>query len=232
MSATSLNQLAPMLAMRWRRARRMFDSRLLNERRLIICAALALVWFALDSALLTPSYKRFKEASGRSTTAVLARDALQAEIDRRHRDLKLQEEEARQEILRLQDKLEQGKRLLNEQKSMLAPAREMRLLMEGLLAQNVRLQLQSMKTLPPQEVKFTPIAGLELSQALLYRQGLQIVVAGSYSDVLSWLRSIESMPRKLLWDGMDLKSNADGRVTLTLMVHTFSPDRDPLEMAP
>ncbi len=231
MSANSLNAMMPMLKMRLRRGRRMFDSRLLSERRLIICATVALVWFLLDSALLTPSYKRFKAASSRSVMATQARDTMQAEIDRRHRDMKLQEDEARKEILRLQDKIAQGTRLLEEQRSMLAPAREMRQLMENLLAQNMRLQLDSMKTLPAQEVKFTPVAGLELSQTLLYRQGLQSVVTGSYADVVAWLRTIETMPRKLLWDGMEMKA-AQGKVTLTLTVHTFSPDRDPLEMSP
>jgi MSHA biogenesis protein MshJ len=232
MNSLSVNTVWPMLQMRWRRGRRIFDSRLLNERRLIICALVAGVWFVLDSSLLTPSFKRFKEASTRSQAAMQARDVLQGEIDRRHHDLKMQEDDARKEVTRLQDKLAQGKRALEEQQSMLAPARDMRRLMEGLLAQNVRLQLQSLKTLPAQEVKFTPIAGLELSQALLYRQGLQIAVSGPYAEVVAWLHAIETMPRKLLWDGMDLKSEGGGKVNLTLTLHTFSPDRDPLEMAP
>jgi hypothetical protein len=40
------------------------------------------------------------------------------------------------------------------------------------------------------------------------------------------------MPRKLLWDSMELTSDEQSRLTLSLQVHTFSPDRDALEIAP
>lgn len=232
MNSTLIRTWLPLIMTRWRQGRRMFDSRLLNERRLIICAVLAGVWFVLDATLLTPSYARFADASKRNKAAIVARDALQSEINRRKQDLMVQEAAARQEIQSLTESIARGKQAIASQQSMLAPAREMRALLEGLLVQNGRLQLQSMRTLVPEEVKFNPVAGLAISQALLYRQSLDIAVSGSFMEVLTWLRSVEAMPRKLLWDGMTMKTEENGKVLLVLQVHTFSPDRNALEIVP
>ena len=74
---SSLQTLVPLLQTRWRQGRRMFDSRLLNERRLIIVALVALSWFLFDSTLVTPSFKQFHAAVERNKAAKLARDTLQ-----------------------------------------------------------------------------------------------------------------------------------------------------------
>jgi MSHA biogenesis protein MshJ len=232
MSQSSLRTLLPLIQTRWRQGRRMFDSRLLNERRLIIVAVVAFAWFMLDSALVTPAFQKFNAASKRSKAAVMARDALVSETQRRNQDMALKEAEAMQEVTRIRERIERSKQQLAQQQSMLIPARDMRNLLEGMLAQNGRLQLTTMRTLPPEEVKFTPMAGVALSQALLYKQSMEVAVSGRFIEVLTWLRSVESLPRKLLWDGLTLKTDDSGLVTLIMQVHTFSPDRDALEISP
>jgi MSHA biogenesis protein MshJ len=228
----SIQSLLPLMQTRWRQGRRLFDSRLLNERRLIMVALLALAWFVLDTAFVTPGYKAFREAAIRHNASTAARDAMQAEALRHKSDMALKEAEAQQELLRIRERIERSKQALAQQQVMLAPARDMRSLMEGLLAQNGQLQLRSMHTMPPEEVKFTPMPGVDISQALLYKQGMEISVDGSYIELLTWLRSVEAMPRKLLWDGLTLKAGEPSRLTLTLTVHTYSPDRDALEITP
>lgn len=227
-----IRSLAPLIQTRWRQGRRLFDARLLNERRLIIVAVVALIWFVLDTVLVTPSFHQFAEASKRNKTAKVDRDALVLEAQRRKQDMALKEVEAAQEITRIKERIERSKQALAQQQAMLISAREMRSLLEGLLAQNGRLQLESMRTLPPEEVKFAPVPGLALSQSMLYRQSMEVAVSGSFMEVLTWLRSVEALPRKLLWDSLALRTNDGGLVTLTLQVHTFSPDRDALEIAP
>ncbi|MFT3858369.1 MAG: hypothetical protein QM742_13015 [Aquabacterium sp.] len=221
----------PLVMTRWRQARRKFDARLLNERRLIICAALALIGFMLDSALITPSFKTFSMAGKRSKSALVARDALQDTLKRRQQDMALQEAEARREIQQITERLEKGKKALADQQSMLAPAREMHTLLESILAQNGGLQIKTMRSLTPEPVKLNAVSGVAISEALLYRHGMEIAVEGSFIEGLVWLRSVENMPRKLLWDSLEMRSD-EGRVTLTLKVHTFSPDRDALEIVP
>lgn len=229
---THIQAWLPLMQTRWRQGRRLFDGRLLNERRLIIVAVVALLWFVLDSAWVTPAYKRFHAAASRNKSAILARDTLQEEAQRRKADMALKEVEAQKEFTLIQARIERSKQALAQQQAMLAPAREMRTLLEGLLAQNGHLRLRSMRTLPPEEVKFVAVQGVAISQALLYRQSMEVSVEGSFIEVLTWLRSIEALPRKLLWDGLTLKTDELSRVTLMLTVHTFSPDRDALEISP
>ena len=228
----SLQSQVSLAKARWRRGRRLFDSRLLNERRLLIVAAAAFCWFVLDSLLVTPSYASFHAVDLRNKASSMALDAMRAEMERTKHDLALKESEAVLELARVRERIERSKQALAQQQAMLVPAREMRTLMDGLLAQNGRLQLTSMRTMPPEEVKFTPMPGLAISQALLYRQGLEVAVSGSFMEGLTWLRSIEALPRKLLWDGLTMKVDDRGVVTLILKVHTYSPDRDPLEIQP
>lgn len=221
----------PLVMTRWRQARRKFDARLLNERRLMICAALALVGFMLDAALITPSFKSFNQAGTRSKSALSARNSLQDMLQRRQQDMALQEAEARREILQIKDRLEKGKKALADQQSMLAPAREMHTLLESILAQNGGLRIKTMRSMAPEPVKLNAVSGVGISEALLYRHGMEIAVEGSFMEGLIWLRSVENMPRKLLWDSLEMKAD-EGRVILTLKVHTFSPDRDALEITP
>jgi MSHA biogenesis protein MshJ len=230
--SASIQTLLPLLQTRWRQGRRMFDSRMLNERRLIIVAVAALSWFVLDSTLVTPSFKQFNEAALRNKAAKMARDTLQEEVEKHKRDRAIKEAEALQEIKRIKQRIEQSKQAIAEQQAMLAPAREMRSLLDGLFNQAAHLQVRSMRTLPPEEVKFTPIPGVAISQALLYRQGMELSVSGTFLEALTWLRGVESMPRKLLWDGLTMRVEPDGLVTLSMIVHTYSPDRDALEIAP
>ncbi|MCH8178733.1 MAG: hypothetical protein IIA02_02970 [Proteobacteria bacterium] len=218
---------------RWRQVRRQFDARLLNERRLLIIAALALVWFVSDSLLITPALSQIKAANNRERTASTATQTMQSELNRKRSELANQMLAAQREQEALRQRLEQGKEDLARQQSMLAPAREMRALLEGLLAQNGQLRVKGMRTLVPKEVNFAPAAGREGGQPpQLYNHGLEISVSGSYIELLQWLRSVETMPRRLLWDSLTLNADEHARLTLTLVVHTFSPDRDALEIAP
>jgi MSHA biogenesis protein MshJ len=232
MNSASLRASLPLFMTRWRQGRRMFDARLLNERRLLILAVISAMCFLLDSTLLTPSFQQFNLSSKRSNAAFIARDALVAENQKRKQDMSIKEVEALQEIKQIKERIERSKQALAQQQSMLVPARDMRSLLEGLLTSSGRLQLTLMRTLPPEEVKFAPVPGVAISNALLYRQSMEVAVTGEFMDVLTWLRSVEALPRKMLWDGLTLRTNEFGVVTLTLQVHTFSPDRDALEISP
>ena len=217
--------------MRWRQLRRQFDSRLPNERRLIILALVAGAWFACDSTLITPGNERWHAARERLDKASQARDAMQAELQRKRDERARMIVQAEHERSAVKQRLADGQQELERQQSMMAPAREMRTLLEGLLAQHGGLRLERMQTLDAKEVKISSGAS-DVPAALLFNHGLQVSVSGSYMDLLSWLHSVETMPKRLMWDSLSLSTDETGKLTLTMVVHTFSPDRDALEMAP
>lgn len=231
-----LDKWAPQALLRWRQLRRQFDARLPNERRLIIAALIALIAYLCDLVLITPGFDALKAARQREQVASMARDAMQTELNRKRVELANRLMAAQKEQAELRKRLADGEQELARQQSMMAPARDMQNLLEGLLAQHGQLRLKAMRTLPPVEVQFNGSgkgASAPTGAApVLYSHGLEITVSGPYLDLVAWLRSIEQLPRRLLWSGMTL-SVADGAPpALMLQVQTYSPDRDPLEIAP
>lgn len=231
-----MDQWAPQVLLRWRQVRRQFDARLLNERRLIIAALIALIAYLCDLTLITPAFEALKAARQREQNASMARDAMQTELNRKRVELASRLMAAQKEQAELRRRLADGEQELARQQSMMAPARDMQNLLEGLLAQHGQLRLKAMRTLPPVEVQFNNGAQGASAPAgaapVLYSHGLEITVSGPYLDLVAWLRSIEQLPRRLLWSGMTL-SVADGAPpALMLQVQTYSPDRDSLEIAP
>ena len=230
-----VNKWAPQALLRWRQLRRQFDARLLNERRLIIVALVALVAYLCDLVLITPGFAALKSARQREQTAATARDAMQAELNRKRVELANRLLAAQREQADLRKRLAEGEQELARQQSMMAPARDMQNLLEGLLAQHGQLRLKSMRTEPPTEVQFNGAKGAggpAGAAPVLYSHGLEISVTGPFLDLVAWLRSIEQLPRRLLWSGMTLSVEDGAQPTLTLQVQTYSPDRDPLEIAP
>lgn len=235
MSLPGVDKWAPQALLRWRQLRRQFDARLPNERRLLIVAVVALVAYLCDLMLITPGFNALRAARQREQTAAMARDSMQAELNRKRIELANRLMAEQKEQVELRKRLEEGEQELSRQQSMMAPARDMQNLLEGLLAQHGQLRLKAMRTLAPVEVQFKSAKGA-LAPAggspVLYSHGLEITVSGPFLDLVAWLRSIEQLPRRLLWSGMTL-SVIDGALpTLTLQVQTYSPDRDPLEIAP
>lgn len=232
LSIPGLDKWAPQALLRWRQLRRQFDARLLNERRLIIGAVIALIAYLCDLMLITPSFNTLKAARQREKTAATARDAMQAELNRKRVELanRLMNAQKEQEVLR--KRLADGEQELARQQSMMAPARDMQNLLEGLLSQHGQLRLKAMRTLPATEVQFKNASGSAGGAPVLYSHGLEITVSGPFLDLVGWLRGVEQLPRRLLWSGMSLNVVDGALPTLTLQVQTYSPDRDPLEIAP
>lgn len=217
--------------LRWRRARRAFDARVLNERRLLIVAVVAGLWFVMDTLWITPGYKQLTLTLARKNQAQAAVEALQDKQRQQVLEMARAQASVKDELQQTRERIRQQEEAFEKARQVLVPAREMRSLLEGLLAEQRSLRLQSIKTLPREEIQLPHVDGAG-DASLLYRHGLEINVVGGFHDILNWLRSVESMPRKVLWDDLTMKADDQAVLSLTLRVHTLSKDREPLEMAP
>lgn len=217
--------------LRWRRARRSFDARVLNERRLLIVAVAAGLWFVMDAVWITPGYKQLSSALARKNQAQGVVDALQDKQRQQVLEMARAQASVKDELQQTRDRMRHQEEEFEKARQVLVPAREMRALLEGLLAEQRALRLQSMKTMPREDIQLPHVDGAG-DASLLYRHGLEIKVVGGFHDLLNWLRNVESMPRKVLWDDMTMQADDQAVLSLTLKVHTLSRDREPLEMAP
>jgi MSHA biogenesis protein MshJ len=214
------------LTTRWRRIRRKFDARLMTERRILIVAAVCLVWFLLDTVWVTPSYQRLKKTMQTQSAMQSKQTAVASQTATLMDTLRAQKEQAVAELTHIHRRITQQQVELEEVQAQMAPAREMRQLLEALLSKHGQLRVLSMKTVAPVEVRAPGSA-----ETVLYRHGLMLEVGGRFHDLLAWLHSAENMPRRLIWGSMELAPHAQMQLVLRVQVYTLSPDKDALEIA-
>lgn len=129
--------------------------------------------------------------------------------------------------------------LRQQQHGLVAPERMVSLL-ENLLRQHARLRLVSLRTLPVESVgapavtpATPPVAGTAPVAALppvvapapvLHRHGVEVVVQGSYADMLAYMQALQAMPTSVFWGQAQLDAQAYPAASLTLTLHTLSTD--------
>ncbi|MYM32426.1 hypothetical protein GTP58_29245 [Duganella sp. CY15W] len=144
--------------------------------------------------------------------------------------------------------------LMAVQKGLVAPEKIAPLL-EHLLHGNGKLKLMSMKTLPvtglneailpePAKAASTPPAAVTAAalvaaatpgapaapaavkpRELLYRHGVEIVLQGSYLDMVTYMEALESLPVQLFWGKARLDAQQYPNSRLTLTLYTLSLDQ-------
>lgn len=143
-------------------------------------------------------------------------------------------------------KLAQLDQQLHQYDSALVPPDRVPQLLNTLLVRHRGLQLVSLRTLDPapllapetnaagkttvkgEEKTSSPVsvssslADREKGTNNLFKHGIEIKVAGSYSDLLAYLTELEGTTQKLLWDQMKLSVVAYPRSELTLRLYTLS----------
>ncbi|MRV71490.1 hypothetical protein GJ700_07110 [Duganella sp. FT92W] len=62
-------------------------------------------------------------------------------------------------------------------------------------------------------------------EELLYRHGVQIVVEGSYLDMVAYMQALEAMPEQLFWGKATLNAQQYPKATLSLTLYTLSLDQ-------
>lgn len=132
---------------------------------------------------------------------------------------------------------------LRTMESSLVPPDKMQGFLESLLTKNRTLELLAFSTLPPtpliertEEKKGTdvraadgktvaPSAATTASPTNIYKHGIEIKIAGNYSDLLMYLTEIERMPQRIIWNRIKLSTDLYPRNEMTLTVYTLSLDK-------
>ena len=127
--------------------------------------------------------------------------------------------------------------LSSVQQGLVAPDK-MTELLRDLLGRNPRLNLISIKTLPPRtltdnakpeqtlKTEAKSLAEKPLVKDLgLYKHGVEISVEGSYGDLVAYLNDLEKLPWRLYWGSVNLSAQTYPISRLTLTVYTLSLDK-------
>lgn len=110
--------------------------------------------------------------------------------------------------------------------TLLAPE-DMVALLQQLLGSASRVRLVSLRNLPPVPVgQNLGVASSATGEAetSMFRHGVEVVVEGSYPDLIDYVDQLERQPWRLSWDKVVLQADHP-KVILTLTLYTLSLDQ-------
>jgi MSHA biogenesis protein MshJ len=218
----------------WQRYAGRFDALSLRERAMVFAASASVLLAFAYTGLLDAENARQKRLVSLVAQQQAEMRALESQVGKliaaRGEDpdlaAKLRLAEARAELGRI----EAG--ISAEERRFTAPA-QMRSVVDGILARNRAVTLQTLRTLPVTSIAETrpaqgPAAKPAASVApdrLIFRHGIELVVSGSYLDLLGYVRELESLPTQLYWGALELDAAVYPKVVMKLTVYTLSLDR-------
>ncbi|MBB5368637.1 MULTISPECIES: type II secretion system protein GspM [unclassified Janthinobacterium] len=210
-----------------------FDALSLRERSMVFLAAVAVLIFLFYFWLLTPllaSYARLGASIAQTQTLIGTTNQEIALTLTAHSVDPDQLARTRLEAL-LKETSDLTRNLRQMQHGLVAPERMLTLL-ESLLRQHAQLRLVSLTTLPsdtigqpPPVAAATPAAGAPaVATAVLHRHGVEVVVQGSYGEMVNYMQALQTMPTQVFWGKAHLDASSYPAATLTLTVYTLSMD--------
>ncbi|WP_254926728.1 hypothetical protein [Janthinobacterium sp. PC23-8] len=230
------------LQQRWRKLAAKVDALSLRERVMMFGASAALLIFLLFSLFLNPLFARQKMLNESIASEQQMMAGIDAEIL-----LKISgngvdpDAPDRQALERLRQEGTRLSQTLRTAQAGLVPPERIVFLLERLLKQHARLRLVSLKTLPSAPVTDAasasaapatappPAAGAPALPAiktapLLYRHGVEVVLRGSYLDMVNYMEALESMPTAVFWGDARLVVEQYPNATVSLTLFTLSLD--------
>lgn len=207
----------------------------LRERLLLwLCAVLGLAYVVYQLSL-DPLYRRsasLRETMQQQQQQIAAIDSELSQLAAAAR--RDPDQEVRQQLQVVQaDSATLREKLRASQKGLVTPER-MGPLLQQMVSGHGSLRLLSLKTLAVQGTADGQFATLDPltteppkgGAPLLYRHGVQVVLQGSYLDMIAYLEALEGMPQHLFWGGATLDAARGGNTPpqLTLTLYTLSLD--------
>lgn len=231
----------------WQKLSAKIDGLSLRERVIIFAMIAVLAIAVFNALLLDPLFGKQKRLSQQVRTDQALIEQLQGQMRETVKSRQDPDAENRARLKELRLRLEaMHARLVEMEKGLVSPSR-MPALLGDILKRDSRLNLVSLKTLPALPLseadsvdsvitvqKIAVNAGVspkkpaadEASDANpVFRHGVEIVVQGSYLNMLQYMDALESMPWQLFWSKAKLQVDEYPKSTLTLTLYTLSLDK-------
>ncbi|NVM78521.1 MSHA biogenesis protein MshJ [Duganella sp. SG902] len=227
------------LLQQWLKLSTKLDAMTLRERAMVFAAVVAAILFLLYTVSLEPLLNKQKLLRGQIKQQQNQVAGIDLEISAMAQGFIVDPDAATREKLQAVrheiDTTSSG--LMAVQKGLVAP-NKIAPLLEQLLRGNGKLKLMSMKTLPvaglneavlpaepPPAAAPAPAKVAPKPRELLYRHGVEIVLQGSYLDMISYMEALESLPVQLFWGKARLDAQQYPNSRLTLTLYTLSLDQ-------
>ncbi|GAB1392148.1 MSHA fimbrial biogenesis protein MshJ [Rhodocyclaceae bacterium] len=214
-----------------------------REKYLVVGALLFAVGFGGYSLWIEPAQLQ----KARLTKSIAQQQNEQTELQAQLLTLAKQDSDPdaanRAALAQVQQALADADRDIHGFDGVLVSPQQAPVLLQTLLGRHRGLTLVSLATLPPQPLIAPPAEKKAVdgkpaeaqpapgappapeaapeAGSNIFKHGIEIKIAGSYSDLLAYVNALETGPQKLLWGGMSLSSQYPVS-ELTLTVYTLS----------
>jgi MSHA biogenesis protein MshJ len=198
-----------------------FDALATRERALVGGAALIAVVMAWVMLFLDPANERKSALAGEMTTLQQTLAATSRMMEETHAsDPTLQ---AQREKLRLEGELSKINAQLAAESAGLIPPERMVQVIHDVLSRQRGVRLVSLHNEPV--TTLVPVAEGATSSGP-YVHPVEIVVEGTYLDVLAYLRALEELEWRFYWRLLELESTTYPRNRVRIELSTLSLDKD------
>lgn len=209
-----------------------FQALTLRERVMAVVAAVAVLFFLTDLAVLGPHRGRHKVLQQKIDQQKMELDGLTKLIAAAAPD-KIQGPLAKDIAERndLRARVAQAEVLMG-QSARGAPLSE---LIRAMIGARTDLALVSLRTMPadlflkpavpigtPAKAASAAQPGASVPQLTIYRHGVEVAVKGRYPALLSYLQSLQSSPSKMFWASVKLDVVTYPEATLKMTIYTLS----------
>jgi len=204
-----------------------FDAQTIRERGLIafsLIAVIGFLWWTYYAAPMMNRVANLQDENARVSAEIENTRVVVGSIRQRIATGVHQEKEG--QLARLIKDLSAVEEQLRVTTIELVDPEKMFQLMNELIYRDSKLQLLSLKrrevkaAIPPVD----PEAPAE--EPGIYRHVLELQFAGKYLDILQYMRSMEALDWKLLWDEIEMDSDEHPRVVVKLVMSTLSTRRE------
>lgn len=226
----------------WKKFASVIDERSTRERVLILVTSSLVALVLLHALLLAPVGAERKRVVRETQNDQAQMGKMAAQVQTLARDKATDPDAAaKTRLAELEVRQAELQRQIDAQSADLVPPERIRAVLDKILANNPRLQLIEMKTLPRVSVSVEKetAAGEKGGQARvsktasadekkaaeIYRHGVEVTMRGSYLDLLAYLKEIESLQVRMFWDKVNLSVTIYPAVTMRLVVYTISLDK-------
>ncbi|MBR7635037.1 type II secretion system protein GspM [Janthinobacterium lividum] len=210
-----------------------FDALSLRERLMVFGAAAAAVLFVFYFMSFNPllAKRAALEASIAQKQSLLTATNKEIELTMLAHATD-PDQEARTRLVALQAETASLAQALREQQHGLVAPERMVTLLEHLLRRHAGLRVVSLKTLPASAVGVRQADAANGDAAakapspapLLHQHGVEVVLQGSYADMVQYMQALQAMPTRVFWGAAHLDAASYPGATLTLTLHTLSMD--------
>lgn len=208
-----------------------FEQKTLRERLLLLAAIAVVLFFCVDSFLLTPQKKQLKQLAAQIETDQAALQQLSQQIAQAKGQLARRNAPDHQaELDTLLHNIETVDALLSEDDG---SALQLAALLRAMLHTAPGISLLSLKTLPVTALLGQPSAANKNKTAadtmpppiVVHRHGVEIIIKGNYLALLPYLARLHDYPKRLFWSELRLEVEKHPNAILRLSLYTLSEQK-------